>query len=64
MATAIETTALEAMRNAVANGWHEESLLVDTGTEALIKICIDPGAAKMAAQIVFNTHFKNYAGVL
>lgn len=62
--TATETIALKAMRAAMANGWHEESLLVDTGAEALVKEGVAEETARAAAQIVFNTHFKNWAGVL
>ena len=62
--TATEETALQAMRAAMANGWYEESLLVDTGTEALIKDGVNPETARVAAQLVFNANFKNWAGVL
>lgn len=63
--TATETIALKAMRAARDdNGWHEESLLVDTGAEALMRTGITEETARAASQIVFNTHFKNYAGIL
>lgn len=63
--SATETIALKAMRAARDdNGWHEESLLVDVGAEALMRDGIAKETARVAAQLVFNTHFKNWAGVL
>ena len=42
MASATETTALDAMRDAIAGGWTTETLLVDAATQALVKSGIEP----------------------
>lgn len=47
---------LRTMRNLTAQGWHEESLLVDTAAEV-----IGGGeAARKRAQRVYDSHFKVY----
>lgn len=52
------TRLLNAMRNLQAQGWREESLLVDTAAEV-----IGGGdAARVTAQRVFDKHLKPYAG--
>lgn len=50
------TQALRIMRNLMAQGWHEESLLVDAATAAIDK----PGTegARIIAQRVFDLKLK------
>ena len=45
---------LLTMRNLVAQGWDDETLLVDAAAETLG----GDDAAKLTAQRVFDTHFK------
>ena len=52
------TRLLNTMRNLQAQGWREESLLVDTAAEV-----IGGGdAARANAQRVFDKHLKPYVG--
>ena len=56
--TAIEQTALEAMRTAVASGWNDESLMIDAAISRLTLDGMDHDNADAVAQIVYNTHFR------
>jgi len=49
-----EARALNTMRNLTAQGWHDESLLVDTAAQVIG----GDDASKLTAQRVFDRHFK------
>lgn len=49
-----EARLLNTMRNLVAQGWHEESLLVDTAAQVIG----GDKAAHVLAQSVYDKHFK------
>lgn len=52
------TQALNTMRAAMADGWHEESLMVDRAVEVLVAGGMDRAGAQKTAQAVFDQHFK------
>ena len=58
MASATETAALDAMRDAVAGGWTTEALMVDAAAQALVKSGHAPDTAEAVAQIVWNKHYR------
>lgn len=61
--TATEQSALEAMRNAAANGWTTEALMVDSAALVLIRQGMSEQDAQTIAQGVFDDHFKIWGAV-